>query len=127
MEHRTLILAVGMLAIGGCTTSATNSFPAPGSYNPHSTTQSIDPGRVAVAREIDKIDREIDEGRDSGAISKREGRQLRRANDALAGAADRMGTDGLTADEQRGLQIQAGIINGQAQAAKTMGNPDKPR
>ncbi|MCR2833375.1 hypothetical protein [Parerythrobacter lacustris] len=126
MEHRTLILAVGMLAIGGCTTSATNSFPAPGSYDPLSTTQPIDPGRVAVAREIDKIDREIDGGRDSGALSKREGRNLHRANAALAGAADRMGADGLTADEQRGLQMQAGIINGQVQAAKTTGGPNKP-
>ncbi|MEZ5693093.1 MAG: hypothetical protein R3D99_04480 [Altererythrobacter sp.] len=119
--------ATAALALSACSTGTTNSFPTPGSYNPLATTQPIDPGMVAIGREVGAIDRSIDSARETGQLTKGEARNARRANSALAGAADRMGADGLSADEQRSLQTQALILSSQIEAAKLVEPPpDKP-
>lgn len=123
-----VVTVAGTLTLGGCTSAATQSFPTPGSYNPLAVTRPIDPDAVAVGRELDKVERSIENGRDSGQLSSREARAFRKANRALSGTAERLGADGMTDGEKRDLENQARILDSQVQAAViTGGMPKAPR
>lgn len=120
--NRILVATAGLFALSACTGhSSLASFPTPGSYNPLATTNPIDPGLVAVGREIRETDRSIDDARDGSRLSKRDARSLKRANGALAATAARMGEDGLSADEQRSLELQARLIGSVAGAVDPAG------
>lgn len=119
---RISVAAAGLLALAACNTnSSLASFPTPGSYNPLATTNPVDPGLVAVGREIRETDRTIDDARDGGRLSKRDARSLKRANGALAATAARMGEDGISAEEQRSLEMQARMIGSVASAVDPAG------
>ena len=121
-------LALSAAMVGGCTAHTAHSFPTPGSYNPLAVTRPVDPGAVAVGRELDKVDRSIENGRDSGQLSKKQARGFRKANRALENSADRLGSDGLSQSEQRDLETHARILDSQVQAAViTGGSPRADR
>jgi hypothetical protein len=63
-----------------------------------------DPRDLELAGQIRLLDRRIDRLRDSGQISRREARDMRREAHAIAASWWRLGSDGLSASEADELQ-----------------------
>jgi len=68
----------------------------------------------------------IDRGRDSGQLSRREARRLRREANQIDMLADRYGSDGMSDAEARELATRERVLGAQVSAQRTAGFPGKP-
>lgn len=89
-------------------------------------------GRIegpGIYRDVGDIRDRIDDGRESGALSRREARRLDRQARSLAHTAQRYGRDGLSASEARELEARArylrDAVNAQRSGAQVGGSKQK--
>lgn len=79
----------------------------------------VDPREVQIAGEIRQLDERIDDLRDSGQISRREARNMRRDAHAIAHSWWSFGSDGLSNSE-------ADELNDRLFAARSLALPSRP-
>ena len=63
-------------------------------------------GNLAAWRDLADVREQIDRGRDSGTLSRREARGLRREARLIGAVADRYGRDGFSDSEMRELELR---------------------
>lgn len=73
----------------------------------------IVPVTIGVGPQLDRIDDSIDEGRDSGQLTRHEARVLRRDSRRIGAMQERFGRDGLSADETAELQARVEVLRAQ--------------
>lgn len=81
-------------------------------------------GRVpgpAAGRELRDTRRRIDRARESGALTRREARALKREARRIEAAAVRYGRDGLSDSERRELEVRTRVLREQAARASKSG------
>ena len=66
-----------------------------------------------IGQQIGEIDRRIDDGRDSRTLTKRQARRLRREAGQIGTLQERYALDGLSAAEERELDLRAGVLREQ--------------
>ncbi len=76
------------------------------------------PALPGIARDLHQVDRSIRAARDSGQLSRKEARQLRRESRRIAALEDRLARDGLSESEQAGLQAQVEALRSIASARR---------
>ncbi|UIJ46467.1 hypothetical protein LZK98_05835 [Sphingomonas cannabina] len=79
----------------------------------------------SIERETSRIRSDIRHGRDSGALTKRESRHLRREADQIDTLAGRYGADGLSDSESRELDMRVRALRDITNAQRTMGSGSK--
>ena len=72
----------------------------------------------AVGRELRDIRSRIEHARESGDLSAREARQLRREARLIGRLAGRYGRDGLSPSERSELQVRAQVLRGSVSRAR---------
>lgn len=72
-------------------------------------------------REVRDVRERIDRGRDSGALSKREARRLKREAGRIDALASRYGRDGLSGTERRELEARGHILRDQVDNRRLQG------
>ncbi|WP_147391749.1 hypothetical protein [Pelagerythrobacter aerophilus] len=80
----------------------------------------------AIGRELRETRERIDRGRESGDLSKREARALRRENRQIGVLADRYGRDGISDAEYRELEMRARVLQSQVEAQRIRPTTDDP-
>lgn len=88
----------------------------------------VDDGRMpspGPGRELRDARRQIDRARERGSISRREAKALRREARLIGRLADRYGSDGLSAAEQRELSTRTGALRGSATRPAQAGGRDR--
>ena len=96
----------------------TERRPPPAEHIPNPIEVRVHEGDRAIARDLRDARRSIERRRESGEISRREARQLRRAVSRVAGLAYRYGQDGLSPSEASELQLHASTVRSQAEAPR---------
>lgn len=119
---RSLVIA---LVLGVSLTAAAAARFAPGQTAPSDprvprpmVIHGPTPG-AAVLRDVSDIRDEIDRGRDAGALSKQEARQLRRESRTIGVLAERYGRDGLSDAEKTELETRALYLRDAVNVART--------
>lgn len=125
------IVAVLAIPLAGCSNiglgQSLAGLPATGMPPPDFSPMEVDPTLVKVARDIDRVDDRIDAARDSGDLSRREARGLRREAGVIASLARRYSEDGLSVDEARELETRSRVLESQVEAQKFVSkDADKP-
>jgi len=86
-----------------------------GPNKPVFTPGRADRDRYDIAREFREIDERIEQGRDNGALTKREARKLRQQSARVEDVAERYGRDGFSESEKREIEARTRILQEQAQ------------
>ena len=84
------------------------------------------PTHPAIGRELRETRERIDRGRESGDLSKREARALRRENRQIGVLADRYSRDGISDAEYRELEMRARVLQSQVEAQRVRPTTDDP-
>lgn len=90
-------------------------------WRPPSVAAGSGTPRVGTGAEVADIRGRIDDGRDTGQLTRREARQLRREARQLTTLADRYGQHGLSDAEARELDIRALVLRDQVNSRRGQG------
>ena len=116
---RLLVLSAALLTV-----PAGAQFTAkPGSYGPPVQVRAV-PGE---SRDLGDVRERIEDGRDSGQLSKREARRLRRGADMIGNMSDRFAVGGLSDAEQRELDNHTTVLRDQVNAQRLGVGTPPPR
>ena len=74
-----------------------------------------DPGDALAERDLRDARRIIERRRESGELSRREARHLRREARLISALGERYGADGLSASERQELQLRANELRARSQ------------
>ena len=106
-----IFLALALAAPSGAQIVGRNDYGPVGTPNPFIGDSSL-PG-PGIGRELHHIRQRIERARESGAISRREARQLNREARLIGSLAVRYGAHGLTQSERAELQARANFLRAQ--------------
>lgn len=112
--QKTVVAIVGVIMLAGGPASAQRwSTYQTGPIAPSYRIEV--PGRntgrqPSIQRQVDRIDRDIHAGRDSGQLTRREARRLRQENNQIGTLADRYAVGSLSDAEHRELQTRTEVM-----------------
>ena len=106
-----LALAVSLAAPAGAQIVGRHDYGPSGASDPFLGNGSL-PG-PSIGQELRDLRGRIEHARDSGLITRREARQLRREANRIAIRANVYGSDGLSASERRELETSAFALRSQ--------------
>lgn len=86
--------------------------PQPGTETYRRAEAAADEARYRL--DLRKIDRTIREGRESGRLSKRDAKTLRKERQQIGSLAERYGSDGLSSQEAQELYMRERVLESQA-------------
>ncbi len=115
---RMLVLSIAAVFILAAPASAQHLGGIVGSPNEEGGSRRIVPVTPGVGPQLRQIDDNIDDGRDSGQLTKREAKVLRRDNRQIGSMQARFGRDGLSADEMAELRTRAEVLREQVNLAR---------
>jgi hypothetical protein len=75
----------------------------------------IDPADAVAERDLRETRRIIEQRRESGELSRREARHLRREARLISALSERYGADGLSASERQELELRANELRARSQ------------
>ena len=105
----TMLLGAALLASGAASAQSIYGPPPPAARGPGIS------GGYGTARETGAIRRDIRRGRESGTLSRRQARGLRRETDQIDALAERYAADGVSDAEARELgtrtRVQHDLVN----------------
>lgn len=107
---RLLILLAALLAPTLALAQFLPRAPSPGDRMPGITDMGRQHGQSTVGHDLRETRERISNGRDSGQLSKREARALRREAAQISTLADRYARDGLSDSERRELEMRAQVL-----------------
>jgi hypothetical protein len=116
---RLLVLSAALLTVPAGAQFTTT----PGSYGPPVQVRAA-PGE---SRDLGDVRDRIEDGRDSGQLSRREARRLRRGADMIGGMSDRFSVGGLSDAEQRELDNRTAVLRDQVNAQRLGVGTPPPR
>tara|TARA_B100000678_G_scaffold271634_1_gene260457 strand:+ start:212 stop:619 length:408 start_codon:yes stop_codon:yes gene_type:complete len=118
MNRKHILLAALALPLSACMGVGGTGSTFTGISGPVAMAPGPDANSVAVARELRETDRRIDAKRDSGQLSRREVRGLRRGQASVNTMASQYGADGVITDSERSaLELRARDLQAQADNA----------
>ena len=107
--------AFALLALPASADAQVYGPPAPGEERPPSVVDArVGSDDRTLGQDLDEARERIKRQRESGAISKREARALRREAGLIGELAARYGADGLSDDERRELEMRAQVLRAEA-------------
>jgi hypothetical protein len=113
-EVRMPILALAMAAAavqGGSPSVYGPPAPPPPVYGPSiPTVRTVPDYGVPVSASVDRVLSDIDDGRNSGQLSRKQAKELRRELGEIGELERRFGRDGLSDDERAELQNRAAVV-----------------
>lgn len=136
MKYRIWMLAALTLPLGACAGIGDTFYPQTGIVPPISPAPGPDANTTAVVAELQENDDRIDAKRDSGQLSRREARGLRREQRVIGRLAQSYSADGVITDaERRELETRSRVLQGAADNAafvtdlrdEKKGKKEKPR
>lgn len=84
--------------------------PPPGERMPGIVDRGASTGTSTMAHDLRETRKRISNGRDTGQLSKREARALRREAGQISALAERYARDGLSDSERRELDMRAQVL-----------------
>lgn len=115
MQSIVVAAALVISSFGTMASIAPSAPPDRGARLPGTFDVRVDPSDGAVQRELRDTRRNIERRRESGELSKREARALRREARLIASLEDRYSRDGLSAAELHELQLRADELHNRSQ------------
>jgi hypothetical protein len=122
-RFRIAAAVLSLAAPAGAQIAGRHDYGPVGSSDPFLPDSSF--GFPGLGRELRDIEGHIEDGRQSGQLSRTEARQLRRDARRLGFAGRRYGRDGLSASERSELQARALALRAAVNAARL--TTDRPR
>ncbi len=108
---RSLTFAALLMAVPSVAQAEVYGPPAPGDEKPPIVIDvSVIPGSRVLGQDLEEARERIKQQRESGAISKREAKALRRQAGLIDALAERYGADGLSDPERRELELRADVL-----------------
>ena len=108
---RSLAFAALLMAVPSAARAEVYGPPAPGEEKtPVAVEVSVIPGSRVLGQDLEEARDRIKQQRESGAISKREAKALRRQAGLIDALAERYGADGLSDPERRELELRAEVL-----------------